>query len=125
MNATEKKYACGRIDEIAVAKQAEIRKATTTEAIVLSDEDRFDLVRSGKVKMFSTKEILVNTTYHRDIGDLFDFSKHEKEEVTDSVSRGQMFRQLNKEINKVKDEIMLGDAEKAIAAIAAFQNLKL
>lgn len=117
MNKTQIEYAFRRIDEMLSARtQASIEK-NTTPARVVDDAMRAELIRSGKVKL---RPDVKSIRHYADVVDVFDFSKFSAPAKTDQKAIDKELRTYRVEAQQLKDNIMLGDAEAALAALGDF-----
>lgn len=119
MNKTQIQYALSRIDGLLKEKETSVEKAHTKEAKVLSATERADLVRSGTVKM---KADATEIHSYTDVVAVFDFSKHSWTAEVDAKAVSAIMKPLRKEAQKLKDEIMLGDASAAQTSLAKFSE---
>lgn len=117
MNATEKRYLLDRISCIQAAKVVEENekyKKTQPSQEELFDR-RYKLIKEGKVKL--------NKGCYKGYSSFseFDFSGHEK--PWNHISPRE--EQIVKEAGRIKDEIMLGSSEDALAMIKKFEAFKI
>lgn len=119
MNQKQREYALSRVSAIAEARIAAVREKHKLPAIVISPTERADLIRNRKVKL---RDGVVEIQTHTDVVHAFDFSKFERKAgAPDSVVR-PLIAAINANLAKVKDLIMLGDAEEAVSLIATFES---
>lgn len=117
MNQKQREYAVSRVNGIEREKLNLLRRETTTPEVALSEENKVDLIRRGKVKLNPDK-LSEYSSHH--VFNAFDFSAHEKGAVFDEKSFNKGAALINSEGQRVKDEIMLGDAETAKKLVQEF-----
>jgi len=119
MNQTQKKYALERVEYIRRNKNSELENKYTTPKKQLSGDEMINLVVKKKVPI--RKDISRNT-YRPELKDVFDFSNYESPKVIDSKKLSMAIKPINEKAQKIKDQIMLGDAEEALKMIQDFEN---
>ena len=118
LNQAQRNHAVERIKEMTEAKLAEVHKAHTTPAVVLTSDKKIALIKAKRVKLrddISWKSRLYDEPYN-----LFDFSKHEKPAVLSAVGKKKV-DQIEKDSQLAIDKIMLAGAAEALAALASFE----
>lgn len=126
MNHTQKKYAMERVDGIASAKIEAIEEAMpTTPHKILTYRKAEKLIKEGKVKMIASPSKEIHC--YRNFVDTFDFSKHHDYNRRTPNYDPKAFKKkadvVRKERTRIKDKIMLGDAEEALKMIEAFTKM--
>lgn len=122
MTRLQATYLLQRLTEVLHEKRADLRRKHTTEGKYISDAERAELIRSGKVTL--RKEIgEVCTT--AEIRRVFDLSAYEWEQRFDEQSFSADYKKLKAEANVVKDAIILGDLPRAWALFKAFEQYKV
>lgn len=125
INTQQKKYALERIEQLKNIKIQEATEKFKIEGKKLSTREKAILIYSNKVKLIPLDEIeKISNINYIDLIDSYDFSKYEKdsgykegyEQITASI--------INKS-QEAKDEIMLGDCERALALIHEIETLKI
>lgn len=113
----EKQYARHRVHQIANAKVAALRVKYQKPGKQLTGEQRIDLIRSGKVKLFP------DARWHGydNVTALFDFAKYEFDESFDPKFEKEAAVVMQR-AGDIEDEIMLGDNEEALQMIREFQK---
>lgn len=124
MNSHQKKYALNRIEALSGIKLREAENKFTSKAVTITDEEKYKLIASGKVKI---KPFLI---IHRGYGspDLYpsyDFSGLESESKLDSAKFEPFRIKVNKIAQDAKDQIMLGDCEEALKLIAKLEAITI
>lgn len=115
MNQTQKNYAMARIAQIQKDKMDAIKKKHTVSAgEPLGDSDKIKLIAGRKVNLKP------DVRGYTDLRDAFDFSKFEKPSKVDQAAIDRELAKLSVAADQVRDEIMLGDEEKAKDLIAKF-----
>jgi hypothetical protein len=115
MNITEKKYLLKRIDELSGQKQQEIREEQQKKPNNVFNI-RYALVKAGKVKLRK------NLNKCDSAFSEFDFDKYP--EAT-AIPYWAVPPELNTEVTRVKDAVMLGTDEEAHKMLKAFENWKM
>lgn len=116
MKQEQKKYAMGRIDQVANQKFHEARIKYSSPEVRLSNTEKLKLIKAGKV------EVSFNN-----YGDLrADFSKFEKNETFDREKYDAVEKELRALCTAAKDKIMLGDdCASAMKVLEALENFKI
>lgn len=117
MNKDQRKYALDRVTAITNAKLEKLKEVHKAERRVLTAKERAALVRSGKVKL--KPECTEIGEYDR-YWVYWDFSKYEQREVV-KPSYQPAADKVNAEAQTIRDKIMLGDAEEALALLSSFE----
>lgn len=124
MNQQQKKYAIKRVEIIQMKKADSLSSKFHNSRNSLDVDKRIELIRSGKVKLRSKVKIKNIVEYDRDkIHLIYDFDKfllalkYEKRALDERRSEVYKYATL------VKDEIMLGDSEKALNMIRKFETM--
>ena len=121
MNQTQKKYTINRIANVVSEKKNEAKNKFTTPAVSLTDKQKYDLVASGKVKMFPYND---NGYYYN--GFRFDFSKYESDSKFNKEAYEKAIAELDKLHTKANDMIMLGDdCDEAVKILSQLENFKI
>lgn len=125
MNQQQKNYAMNRVDSILEKKTSKIsREKFKTKAKELNNLQMIELIRSGKVKLKSKDKIIKMRSWDTDsIKHVFDFSKYITKEIFDHEGYNKKINPYVKEAQKIKDQLMLGDAEEAIRLINKFEKM--
>lgn len=118
MNATQMKYAMGRVDAAVRRKKAAITEAHK-KAPENTPENRAKQIRSGEVTL--RKDIKAITNY-TSVLDAFDFSKYEGSPSQHARKLEQRLETVDREANTLRDQIVLGDEEVALAHLRAFDG---
>lgn len=121
LTSAQREHAIKRIREIADAAKATIREKHTSPEVKLTKAQKQALVKSGKVKLSTTKAIELWDDYRRYVGDLFDFSAHEKPAVLSPVGKNKIAA-IDKQVTVTIDKVILGDASYALEAIQNFEK---
>lgn len=126
MNHTQKKYAMARVDEIAHSKVRAIEKTMPTIPLkTLNYRKALKLIKDGKVKMVADANKVIDT--YADFTDVFDFSPYHsfsrRGDQYDTKAFGKKVEVVRTECVRIKDQIMLGDAEEALKMILAFEKI--
>jgi hypothetical protein len=116
MNATEKKYAVNRIEEI--AKTAKGKIETLAGVKELTNNQMVALLRSGNVSI--CKRPMVPNWGRPTIDQVFDFRPFRSKPKLSDRQRCRRLEKLACKIQSVKDQIMLGDNASAVKAIQEF-----
>ena len=124
MSATQVKYALKRLDDIycdkiKVAEVESEKKGTTGLPI----EDLVAGIKSGKIKARKSSDKIAYSRgylYSPDVHKVFDLSTVLPE--PDKGEFGKLKKKMEKEYLRIKDELVLGDNEKALAMIKDFET---
>lgn len=127
MNQVQKNYIRKRVEGILNRKLSNLRTKLTVAPKLLNNQERIRLIKSGKVKMKSQRELdEIRGTFQLSINTVFDFSQFENKGGTDHKLYQKKSAILQTEANKINDKIMLGDSEEAaIKLIRAFENFDI
>lgn len=136
MNATEKKYACKRLTEIAerLKVKAHTELTTTLDFPELTLRLFMTYLRHGKIKPI--KEKLKGTITDLNLVEAFnipkglhnpfvrkyDYSKQRYTTNTDSTRWNIYCNKVDKKLQATLDEVMLGDSKKALKLIKSFET---
>ena len=119
MNQAQRAHATNRLTEIFMKKINEITKVT--EAQHLTNSERLDLIRNGKVRLKTEAELTDLWVSRRDeIHHVFDFSEYEWEESHTIDKRKEAA--IKKKYQETIDKVMLGDSQEALALIKEFEK---
>ena len=124
MNQEQKRYAMKRVDELRVTKTREAEEKYSVKSKHLSNEERYNLIKSSKVTIRSKSKIEFSQ-YGNCVSDFFDFSKYEWREHYESDKLQTASALINKKARDIKDQIMLGDCKEAIKLISELENIKI
>ncbi len=123
MNQAQRVYIRKRIEGITSVKLTEARVKFTTVAVTQTNQERVQLIRSGKVKLKTDTEIrAIMGAYNTSISTIFDFSKYETKGFTDQDKLNKYKKKITAKANEINDSVMLGDAKEALQMIKDFEN---
>lgn len=118
MKQAEQKYAVDRVQSIYREKKKKLDKECKIEGVKLTDKEKVELVRKGKVKILPDNKIEFGS-YAFGLKHVYDFSKFEFDtEMTKGYE--DKAKKLLQKCSEVKDHVMLGDAEFAFKLIQEF-----
>jgi len=118
VNQEQRKYCSARLSEIMNRKRAEIAaKYPVTPGKTLSDDEKLDLIKSGKARL----KAKVRTGHYGYLHDAFDFSKFETEDRPDPRQHAET-EKAERECERIRDTIFLGDATEAFEMLRAFDK---
>ncbi len=117
MNKSQLDYALNRVDQMLAAKVRQLSKDHTKPAQHITDAQRADLVRAGKVKL---RTYVTHISTYDDVSKVFDFSKFSWPDTVDAKAVSRLSKPFREQAEKLKDKIMLGDESTAMAALEAF-----
>jgi len=122
MNQTQRKYALERIQGIYKEKAADLKKHCDISPAPITHGELQKQIKSGAVKVIRPKSELYK---YADVKDVFDLPDglFEQDEMFDGTYEGRK-KKLDAYFMKIKDELMLGDAEEAVKLIKAFDSEK-
>lgn len=116
MNKQEKQYATGRIDSIAAEKCHAIKEKYTTDGVSLTGVQRLSAFGAGKYKIRSdVREI--NT--YTDLCKVVEFTDESEDKMDSSRIEAEQAK-VRVEATRIKDQLMLGDANEALKLIEKF-----
>lgn len=118
MNKQQKDYAIGRINSITAEKIAAIKAKYTKPGIKLSPEERLVALKQGKFKVRTSVSAIYSST---DVEDAVLFTG-ERETQRDDVKIDAESAKVHAEATRIKDQLMLGDSEQALAMIEKFSK---
>jgi len=120
MNQVQRNHAMNRINSITRIKISAIR-LQCTKGHDLDNVERVALIRSGRVKLKTRKELKsVDNCYQGKLETVFDFSKWDP--VFDKTRFDKLSSSVNLQSQRLRDEIMLGDAQIALDLIRDFEK---
>lgn len=117
MTKQQTEYALQRLHDANKKRRDAIKAAHTNPAIVLSWDDKWALVKSGKVAPREKTPERAPIDWRT----LYDFSAYEFEERTDAAGTRKL-ETLAAEYVRARDEIMLGDSEAALELVRSFTS---
>lgn len=118
MSQQQRKYALGRVDAIVAVKTRELRDKHTTPGRTLGNAERLKLLKDGTVKV---RAGLTGVEGYKHIDDVFDFSKWHYGAHLDVKPFESVMARFTARANTARDQIMLGDAEEALAILAELE----
>lgn len=118
MNKSEKDYAFKRVSSICRRKESAIKSKFPKANICLTKREKVASIKSGKAKL---KKNIDYSSYRLEIEDVFEWPKKADIENAKKLVNIEI-SSLHKHTTKVKDEIMLGDEEKALKLIREFEK---
>ena len=122
MNLTEKAYAKKRVDGLERDKLNAIKKSYfTTEAVEHSADKRLKLFNQGKFKIKNPKKNPFSSRSFCYIKDVFVF-EGEIVEFFDERKWLDARWKVSFASNQIRDQIMLGEADKALGLIQKFEK---
>ena len=116
MTKAQVDYAIGRLTDTYRKRQDTIRREHETPEKKLTMEQKWRMVLAGQA---TPRADLTYMTGSSGWMGLFDWSAHEYAAVMSDAGR-RLMDNLSAEFTRAKDEIMLGDAEEALALLRAF-----
>ena len=122
MNQTQRKYALERITSLEAKKLQEVMEKHRTPAVTLTSKQRYIAFRKGEYKINPDAEHKISG--YTDVTDLIIFDAERPERIdTDSVEKQKAI--LREKSSRIRDQIMLGDAEEAMRLINQFIEFKV
>lgn len=123
MNMQQKNYIKKRIESMVSPKLMAISNECKTKGVTLSNKEIVDKIRSGDIKMLSASKLREkNLAYSLLVRNIFDVDKHEVKVSFNQEQFDKRKKKLMQAKDQLIDEIMLGDAEEAIAMLAKFER---
>lgn len=120
MTKTQQNYAISKAKEIIFKKKDLIKKEHGWPATRLTNNEKHNLIVTGKVKLLSKKKMPSKAGYRLDVSDYFDFTPFEKDSGM-SKKGERLLSELDKALEEVEEKIMLGDSKEAISLL---ENLR-
>jgi len=126
MNQTQKNYAMDRIRGIERDKIQALRNKFTHPGKILTGEEKIELLLEGSVSLKGSDELktIARRYNNPNINDVFDFTEFECPEKFEGKSFDKEKAKIIKQSTKIKDQLMLGNAEKALKMITDFETKK-
>uniref|UniRef100_A0A6M3LUF9 Uncharacterized protein n=1 Tax=viral metagenome TaxID=1070528 RepID=A0A6M3LUF9_9ZZZZ len=118
MKAAEKNYAVQRVLEIERRKAQAVRDKYPDADKCLSNRDKVAMIKSGKAKI---KKDVDYGGYRIDLDSIFVWPEDSKK-VKAEKQLAEEIDKLDAQAQQVKDELMLGDEEKALALLRQFER---
>ena len=119
MNQQQRKYAKERIESLVLERLGAINKKHTAPAVTLTKEQRFKAFKKGEYKIKpGVKPEISNYTA---VSDIIDFNG-ERKSASNHIKINEITKKINLEHQKIMDELMLGDCEKALELIKKFES---
>ena len=124
MNQHQKKYALHRIEGLRSIKLREAEEKCTSKEVKISDEEKYKLIASGKVKVKSWAEVKQRYS-EPDLLPSFDFSKYEEKPLLNELKFNPIKDLILKTSQEAQDQIMLGDCAEALRLITELEKIKV
>jgi len=123
MNQTQKTYAIGRIDVMVVDEFAGQKSKHSKPAVSHDNCAKVAMLRAGTAKIRKNAAYDCQSGYRGSLRleDVFDFS--EKPSETNHAAVEKAMKPIRAKAQEAKDEIMLGDEERALNLLRAFEKL--
>lgn len=122
MNQFKTSYVLNRLKQLEHEKLNVLEKKLLKPAKELTDEERFKLLKAGKVKLQKDR---TKVSEYDDIRRVFDFSPFEWEESHDDKTYDKKRLEISQSAQKVRDEIVLGDEQEALELLKKFEDNNL
>lgn len=119
MNKDQTNYALARVTKLLADKRVVLTEKLSRPAKSISAIQRASLIRAGKVRMRASCTSIDSYT---DVVNAFDFSEYEWPKAVDSKALAKALAPLEREAQRIKDTLMLGDASEALSAIEKFAS---
>lgn len=118
MNQQQRKYALARVAEIKNYKIKKLQEDCETKAVYLSEKERFQAFQKGQ---FRIKKDISKISNYTDVVSVIAFDAEKERSFDDQKFKRESIK-IEKEANKVSDEIMLGDAQEAMRLLEKFES---
>jgi len=118
----QKQYALERVDRIATRKIDKLKEKYTRKGKTLTDKERYCLIRDGKVPVRSEKEFDKFSYHQNEVTSVFVFSKYEWAATLNTKEYNPRKDKIIEELQRIQDQIMLGDAAEALGLIQKFKS---
>ena len=119
MNQTQRKYAIERIDFLLGKKKTVARMRHTKRAVTLSPEERFRAFKKGEYTIRKDCPQVING--YTDVVKIISFKK-ESIRQENQAAMAKELDGLDAEAAAIRDQIMLGDGEKALELIGKYEK---
>lgn len=124
MNQHQKKYALHKIEGLKSIKLREAEENFTSKEVKISDEEKYKLIASGKVKIKPWGEVKQRYS-DPDLFPSFDFSKYEEKSILNESKFNPIRNLIFKTAQEAQDQIMLGDCKEALRLINELEKIKV
>lgn len=115
MNLTQQNYAIQRIKDIAQQKRCSI---PVPEKVYLTFDQKYDQIKNGVAKIKSRKG-----SDRFDIESIFEFQNPAEDKYKIALQqRDERVKLINKECDRICDQIRLGDSKEALKLIESFMK---
>ena len=113
------KHLKNKIDDIYYQKKKTLEDKMYVEGKYISDEEKVNLIRKGKVKLRVNAEIKKNS--HGGLSQYFNFDKYHWNSYYKPEFQGAL-KKLQNNRDKVLDQIILGGCDKALEILKAWEK---
>lgn len=120
MNKAQREYAMQRIGEMLAAAKRTLKAKHTQEGVKLSGEEVVEALRSGRLRL---KADLTTATSYTALHCVFDFAEVESAEKFCKAAYDAELGAIQAEATRISDDLMLGDAKDALAALEKFSAM--
>ena len=117
MNKSQQNYLKQRINQIRSDKEKDLKEKYDSK---LTHEQKYAMVKNGTAKLLPLHH---QSTYNHEEYD-FDFSSFEVD-AKEVPEYKRAIAKLDHKAQEIKDEIMLGDCEKATQLLKEFESIKI
>ena len=120
MNIRTKQYCVDRVHMIAKRKIAEIREKYTSPKVMLSEDEKVDLIYSASPPPMVGIDVAKSGRYIY-LTDAFKWYSYETPERKDNGKIAEESKLVKDKATFLIDELMLGDSKEALAMIRKFE----
>jgi hypothetical protein len=125
MNQHQINYTMKRIDELRYSKIKQAELKFIVAAKILSNNEKYELIDSKKVKLKSKVDFGKQNKFTNDyLSYFYDFSKFENDQYL-SKDGETLIEQIKKLAQESKDQVMLGDCDEALKLIKELEAVKI
>ena len=117
LSKTQIDYSLGRVDKELTAARSRVTAKHTTPAKRIPDDEKAALIRAKKVTL---KADITAISYYSKVEEVFDFGKFMWPDKVDDAAVQKEMAPLVEEAGRIKDRIILGDQQTALASIEEF-----
>lgn len=122
MNKQQLTYAMERLDNVYREKRHAIHNECTTKGKVVTVDALVGLIKSGKLKVKTSGSRVIDR--YIDISTVFNLEPFQSEDELDKEKHDSRIKKLDDEFTKIKDELVIGDSDKAMELLKRFTSAK-
>ena len=116
-----KKYVMERIDDVRREVSEKIRRKYMDNVKSLTTREKYNLIKKGKVKL---RSLAVLEKDYYGSPNWYDFKPYDKRENAQVHCR-KIEKKLEAEVQKAKDEVMIGDMKEALTILEKLRKFEV